>query len=88
MDTIKQLEELLKNDVLVEVTENIKELEGKIAQKKNSKALKEELDYMMQVKLYFDEVLLDIQNNNLNEKDAIDILEGLDDMRVENQPDF
>lgn len=88
MNKIKELETLLKNDVLVEVAQNIKELEEQLSKKKNSKTVQEELDYMKQVKLYFDEVILDIENNNLKEKDAIDILEGLEDMKAENQPDF
>ena len=88
MNEIKELETLLKTDVLVEVAQNIKELEEKIEKKKNAKALKEELEYMKQVKLYFDEVLIDIEQNKLSKKDAIDILEGLEDMKMENQPDF
>lgn len=87
MDNIKRLEELLKNDVLVEVNQTIEEFETNIktASKKEAKDLKEELEYMKQVKLYFDEVILDIQNNTLTQDQAEDILEGLEDMRVENQ---
>ncbi|RXJ68271.1 hypothetical protein CRV08_08445 [Halarcobacter ebronensis] len=84
MDYIKQLDELLKKDVLVEVNENIKEIEEELKKKKN-KALKEELEYMLQVKLYFDEVLVDIKNNSLTQEQALDILEGLEDMKIENQ---
>ncbi|MGA1932321.1 hypothetical protein ACH5BF_06315 [Arcobacter sp. YIC-464] len=87
MDNIKRLEELLKNDVLVEVNQTIEEFETNIktASKKEAKDLKEELEYMKQVKLYFDEVILDIENNTLTQDQAEDILEGLEDMRVENQ---
>ncbi|QKF81739.1 hypothetical protein [Halarcobacter ebronensis] len=84
MDYIKQLDELLKKDVLVEVNENIKEIEEELKKKKD-KALKEELEYMLQVKLYFDEVLVDIKNNSLTQEQALDILEGLEDMKIENQ---
>lgn len=82
MNQIKILEELLKNDVLVEVNENIDELTKEGSTKK---AKKEELKYMKEVKNYFDEVLKDIENNTLSQEDAIDILEGLEDMRAENQ---
>ncbi len=85
MDKIKQLEELLKTDVLIEVNEDIKELEENLKNKKNNKKIKEELDYMKQVKLYFDEVLVDINNGSITQKQAEDILEGLEDMRIENQ---
>ena len=88
MSYIKQLEELLKSDVLLEVTENLKDLqeELKTSKKKSDiKDIKEEIKYMEQVKLYFDEVIIDIENNKLSEDQAIDILEGLEDMRVDNQ---
>lgn len=85
MSNIKKLEELLKSDVLIEVNENIKEIEQELQLKKNNKALKEELKYMKEVKKYFDEVIIDIEKNLLSEEDAQDILEGLDDMRIDNQ---
>ncbi len=80
MDYIKELETLIKEDVLVEVNENIKELESN-----NKKNLKDDLNYMKQVKTYFEEVLLDIENNTITKEQAIDILEGLEDMKAENQ---
>ncbi len=84
MDYIKELETLLKTDVLVEVNKDVQELEKEYSQKKK-KAIKEELEYMLQVKLYFDEVLIDIENNTITQEQALDILEGLEDMKVENQ---
>lgn len=88
MNHIKNLETLLKSDVIVEVTENIKEIEQTINETKKKNELKElnaELEYMKQVQLYFNEVLLDIENNTITEEQALDILEGLEDMRAENQ---
>jgi len=85
MSHIKQLEELLKTDVLVEVNESIKELEESLETAKKKKIVKEEIQYMKQVKQYFDEVLADIENNTIKEEEALDILEGLEDMRAENQ---
>lgn len=84
MDYIQELEKLIKTDVLVQVDNDIKELEQNYSKKKN-KSLKEELDYMKQVKLYFDEVLIDISLNKLTQEQALDILEGLEDMKIENQ---
>lgn len=85
MDYIKELEETVKNDVLVEISQNIKELNNAISSSKKSKDLKEELKYMEQVKLYFDEVILDIENKTMTQEQALDILEGLEDMRADNQ---
>lgn len=84
MDHIKELTKLIQTDILPEVNDNIKDIETQLAKKKN-KALKEELDYMKQVKLYFDEVLIDVEKNLLTQEQALDILEGLEDMKVENQ---
>lgn len=84
MDYIKELENLLKTDVLIEVNENIKEIEEEYKSKKK-KAVKEELEYMLQVKKYFDEVLFDIENGSMTQDQALDILEGLEDMRADNQ---
>jgi len=87
MDTIKRLETLLKTDVLVQVIEDIEELNQQL-QKKPTKALKEELVYMEQVKQYFDEVLEDIRLGNLKPNDAQDILESLEEMKTENEDDI
>ncbi len=87
MDTIKHLETLLKTDVLVQVAEDIDELNQQL-QKKPTKALKEELVYMEQVKQYFDEVLEDIRLGNLKTKDAQDILESLEEMKTENEDEI
>lgn len=84
MDYIKDLENLLKTDILIEVNNDIKELQKEL-EKKKKKALNEELEYMLQVKQYFDEVLLDIENNSITQEQALDILEGLEEMKVDNQ---
>lgn len=87
MSTINELETLLKNDVLVEVSQEIAALKQQL-EKKSTKALKEELKYLEQVKQYFDEVLEDIRLGNLTQKDAQDILESLEEMKVENEDDL
>lgn len=84
MSHIQTLEKLLKEDVLVEVNTTIKELEEALSQK-NNKDLNEEVQYMKEVKKYFDEVLADIENNSLTQEQALDILEGLEEMRADNQ---
>lgn len=87
MHTIQHLETLLKTDVLIQVVEDIEELNQQL-QKKPTKALKEELVYMQQVKQYFDEVLEDIRLGNLKKKDAQDILDSLEEMKTENEDDI
>lgn len=82
MDYVKQLEDIIKNDILIEVEDELKELE-KI--KKRDKKVKDGILYMQEVKRYFDEVIIDIEKNLLTQEQALDILEGLEDMKVENQ---
>jgi Fe2+ transport system protein B len=81
MSKIKELEEILKSDVLLEVNEEIAELNKLISKQKNSNGLKEELTYMEDVKKYYDEVLAFIEKNKLTEEEAGKILEDLEDMR-------
>ena len=83
MSKIEKLEQLLKNDVLVEVNNEIKSIEKLISKQKNNDELKIELDYMVDVKKYYDEVLIHIEKKLLSEEDAIKILEDLEDMRAD-----
>ena len=83
MSKIKELEELLKTDVLVEVNAEIEALEELIKKEKNNKDLKIELEYMSDVKKFYDEVLLFIDKDKLTEEEAINILADLEDMRID-----
>ena len=83
MSNIKILEKLLTGDVMQEIDENIEELMDIVEGKKSTKEDKDELKYMEDIKLYFDEVLIDIESNNLKDEDAIEILEVLDEMRID-----
>ena len=85
MSKIKELENLLKTDVLVEVNAEIKALDKLISKDKNNEDLKIELDYMLNVKKFYDEVLLHIDKNKLSQEEAINILEDLEDMRADDE---
>jgi len=82
MSKIKELENILTNDVLIEVNEEIKAIK-KILQKKHTKALQIELEYYNNIKKFYDEVLNHISQNKLSEEEANNILLDLEDMRVE-----
>lgn len=85
MSKVVELETLLKKDIMIELEESIQELVSKVKKKNNDKALKEELAYMRDVQAYFDDVLVDIDKKILTEDDAIEILDALQDMKIENQ---
>ena len=88
MSKIEKLEQLLKNDVLVEVNNEIKSIEKLISKQKNNDELKIELDYMVDVKKYYDEVLIHIEKKLLSEEDAMKILEDLEDMRADEEDEI
>ncbi len=83
MNKIEELEKLLKTDVLIEVNEEIKALDKLISKNKDNEDYKIELDYMLDVKKFYDEVLLHIERNQLSLEDAVNILQDLEDMRAE-----
>ncbi len=85
MSKIKELENILKTDVLVEVNDEINAIKKLILKQKNNSELQNELVYMEDVKKYYDEVLIHIEKNILKEEEAIQILEDLEDMRTDEE---
>jgi len=82
MNKIKKLEDILKNDVLIEVNQEIKAI-SKMLQKKYNKNLQIELEYYNDIKKFYDEVLNHISQNKLSQEEANNILLDLEDMRVD-----
>jgi hydrogenase maturation factor len=87
MNVIEQLEKLLKTEVLIQVNEEIKVIEKFLLKQKDSEDLKVELDYMLDVKKYYEQVLLHIDKKILSEEDAVKILQDLEDM-TDNEDDI
>jgi len=81
MNVIDELEKLLKTEVLIQVEEEIATIRKFVEKQKDSEDLKIELDYMLDVKKYYDEVLIYIEKKLLKEEDAVKILQDLEDMR-------
>ena len=80
MNSIEELEKLLKTEVLVQVNEEIKTIKKLIEKQKNNEDLKIELNYILDVKKYYDEVITHIEKKILKEEDAVKILQDLEDM--------
>ncbi|MBY0540049.1 MAG: hypothetical protein K2P52_01365 [Campylobacterales bacterium] len=80
MNSIEQLEKLLKTEVLVQVNEEIETIEKLIKKQKNNEDLRIELNYMLDVKKYYDEVITHIKGKILKDEDAVKILQDLEDM--------
>lgn len=85
MNKITELEKLLNEEFIIELDDSINEILNIIDSEKNTKDAQKELDELEEIKVYFDDVLLDIKNDKLSENDAIDILNILEEMSFENK---
>ncbi len=87
MNVVDQLEKLLRTEVLIQVDEEIATIKKFVEKQKDSEDLKIELDYMLDVKKYYDQVILHIEKKILKEEDAVKILQDLEDM-IDNEDDI
>ncbi|MDD2887088.1 MAG: hypothetical protein PHY66_04755 [Aliarcobacter sp.] len=85
MSNIEKLAKILKDELIPELDENLEEMIDIVDSGDCSKDDRDELKYLEEMKAYFDEVELDIANNNLTEEDALDILEVLEEMRLDKE---
>ena len=85
MSNIQKLAKILKDELIPELDENLDEMIDIVDSGDCSKDDRDELKYLEEMKAYFDEVELDIANNNLTEEDALDILEVLEEMRLDKE---
>ena len=88
MSKIKELEVLLKTDVLIEVEEEIVAIEKLLEKNSSNKNLKIELEYMQDVKKFYNEALNQIDKGLLTEKEANNILLDLEDMREDDEDEI
>lgn len=79
MNKIEELKKVLEKEVLPELKAEIEALE-KLLSKKNDKEIKEELNYFLEVKKFYDEALKLINENKLTQEEAENILLDLEDM--------
>ncbi|MFW2601664.1 hypothetical protein [Aliarcobacter butzleri] len=87
MNKIKELEKILKTDVLIEVQAEIDALEKLIA-KKTSTDLENELEYMLDIKNFYNEALALIEKGKLTQEEATNILLDLEDMRADDEDEI
>ncbi|WP_157352612.1 hypothetical protein [Aliarcobacter butzleri] len=87
MNKIKELEKILKTNVLIEVQAEIDALEKLIA-KKTSTDLENELEYMLDIKKFYNEALALIEKGKLTQEEATNILLDLEDMRADDEDEI
>ncbi|MCT7446907.1 hypothetical protein [Aliarcobacter skirrowii] len=86
MNKIEELKNILIDGVLPELNSEIDALE-KLINKKSSKDLIEELNYLKDVKRFYDEALRLINENKLSVQEAQNILLDLEDMEEDMEED-
>ena len=85
MSIQKELEDLIKNDVLIEIEDYIDELFEIIAAKKEDDDIKEELKHMQEMKKDFEDMLVDLANGEIDDEEAQEIMEEINDMRKDEE---
>ena len=83
MSIQKELENLIKNEVLVEIEDYIDELFEIIAAKKEDDEIKEELKQMQEMKKDFEEMLADLVHGDIDDEEAKEIIQEINEMRKE-----
>ena len=76
MSIQKELEDLIKNEVLVEIEDYIDELFEIIAAKKENDEIKEELKQMQEMKKDFEEMLTDLVHGDIDDEEAKEIIDN------------
>ena len=85
MSIQKELEDLIKNDVLEEIEDYIDELFEIIASKKEDDEIKEELKQMQEMKKEFEDMLVDLVHGDIDDEECEEIIAEINDMRKEEE---
>ncbi|MBL3520831.1 hypothetical protein ACN2EN_04270 [Aliarcobacter lanthieri] len=83
MSIQKELEKLIKNDVLVEIEEYIDDLFEIIASKKDDDEIKEELINMQEMKKEFESLLIELENDELSDEECEELIEEINTMKAD-----
>jgi RecG-like helicase len=83
MSIQKELEELIRDEVLIEIEDYIDELFEIIAAKKEDDEIKEELKQMQEMKKDFEDMLVDLVHGDIDDEECKEIMEEINDMRKE-----
>ncbi|MDN5101201.1 hypothetical protein O8C83_10235 [Aliarcobacter butzleri] len=79
----KELEKLIKDEVLIEIEDYIDDLFEIIASKKDDENVKEELKHMQEMKKNFEDMLEDLGNNEIDDEECKEIIEEIKEMLKE-----
>ena len=85
MSIQKELEDLIKNEVLVEIEDYIDELFEIVAAKKEDDEIKEELKQMQEMKKEFEDMLVDLVHGDIDDEECEEIMAEINDMRKDDE---
>ncbi len=85
MSIQKELEDLIKDEVLIEIEDYIDELFEIIASKKEDENTKEELAQMQEMRKDFEDMLVDLANGEIDDEECKEIMEEINDMRKDEE---
>ena len=85
MSIQKELEDLIKNEVLIEIEDYIDELFEIVAAKKENAEIKEELKQMQEMKKEFEDMLVDLVHGDIDDEECEEIIAEINDMRKEEE---
>ncbi|QKE28170.1 hypothetical protein AACT_0978 [Arcobacter acticola] len=85
MSIQKELEDLIKNEVLIEIEDYIDELFEIVAAKKENDEIKEELKQMQEMKKEFEDMLVDLVHGDIDDEECEEIIAEINDMRKEEE---
>ena len=85
MSIQKELEDLIKNEVLIEIEDYIDELFEIVAAKKENDEIKEELKQIQEMKKEFEDMLVDLVHGDIDDEECEEIIAEINDMRKEEE---
>jgi len=81
MSIQEELENLIKNDVLIEIEDYIDNLFEIIASKKDTIDIQEELKNMQETKKEFSSLLIELENNELSQQECEELIKEIKAMK-------
>ncbi|UTJ07683.1 hypothetical protein [Arcobacter roscoffensis] len=83
MSNIEKLEKVLKEEFIPELDESLLELANITQSWKATSDDKEEFEDLKEMKKFFEQVVEDLDNKDISEEEAVEILEALNEMRLD-----
>lgn len=87
MSKVQELKDLLEDEVILDLIDYIDELFEMVAKKNDTIETKEELKNMQELKVDFETMLKEIEDGEMDEDEAKEIIEELEEMRDLNEED-